>query len=270
VIGVSIGGQHRAYPLQVMKIPRARVIDDVVGDTEVIVAYDPTGDRARVLTRASGDGSVTSFHGTLDGRLEIEIDGKSHPFDAADLPLHDITAARATWGEWKATHPSTTVLSGIEMVSIVLPDDLVRAASRKKPVHEPGDSAGLVEATPVIGVTAGGRSRAYVRAAMCSPPSHVVNDMLGYTAVTVTYCDITDHVRVFTEAGRHEALDVSVYGRIGGKMNIKVREHVFAQDDDKIPLPELSFVRATWGEWKSLHPQSDVFTGSWSEAADSD
>jgi hypothetical protein len=270
VIGVSIGGEYRAYAVQTMAIPRARVIDDVVGDTRVVVMYNPTDDRARVLIRGPDDGAVTNFHGFLEGQMEIEIDGQMRPFDAVVLPLHEVAAVRLTWGEWKAAHPSTTVLGRIEMVSIVLPDDLVRAAARKKPVHEPGDSARLVEAMPVFGVTVGSRSRAYVRAAMCSPATHVVNDMLGDTAVTVTYCDITDQARVFTEAGRHEALDVLLYGRIGGKMNIKVRDQVFAQDDNKIPLPELDFVRTTWGEWKSLHPHTDVFTGNWNDAASSD
>jgi hypothetical protein len=264
VIGVSFGGEHRAYAVQVITLPPARVINDVIGNTGVVVMYNPIGDRARVLTGASRtERYVTNVHRSEDGNMEIEIDGRMYPFDGADWPLDELVAARMSWGEWKAAHPRSAVF-GRFLVSFTAPHiEIEQVAGVRKPVHEPAESARLIDPTPVIGVTSGGQSRAYVCGAMCSPTSHVVNDLLGDTAVTVTYCDMTGQVRVFTEAGRREALDVSVHGLLEGKMGIKVHDDVFTQDDPQIPLSDLSFVRTTWGEWKSDHPFTDVFTGNW-------
>src|SRR5262245_34839562 len=75
VIGVSSGGQHRAYAVQVMTSPRNRVINDVIGDTRIVVMYNPADDCARVLIgRSQEDGYVTLFHVFENGPMEIEID----------------------------------------------------------------------------------------------------------------------------------------------------------------------------------------------------
>ena len=59
----------------------------------------------------------------------------------------------------------------------------------------------MVTDQPVIGVTAGGRHRAYlVRALSLGAKSHIVNDVVGGVPVSVTYCDIYTCTRLFIEA----------------------------------------------------------------------
>ena len=56
----------------------------------------------------------------------------------------------------------------------------------------------LPDSTPVIGVTKNGHARAYAMRALMRPGDHVHNDLLGGSAVTVTYCNLDRCVRVLT------------------------------------------------------------------------
>src|SRR5688572_9755512 len=61
----------------------------------------------------------------------------------------------------------------------------------------------LPDDAPVIGVSAGGRHRAYAISAFLAIDRHVANDMLNGVPVTVAYCDLTDCVRVYTDPDGH-------------------------------------------------------------------
>jgi hypothetical protein len=125
---------------------------------------------------------------------------------------------------------------------------------------------------PVIGVSAGGRHRAYLVSALLRPETHVYNDLLGDDAVTVTFCDVDQCVRVFRVPGRGRPLDVDQGGPDAsrpGKMLLRVGPARYWQDtgerleggDDRFPYAEATFVRTTWKEWRDAHPDTDVFVG---------
>jgi hypothetical protein len=129
----------------------------------------------------------------------------------------------------------------------------------------------LVPATPdvidpdeiIIGVTAFGQSRAYVRRAFDnSPARHVVHDRFGSIPVTVTHCDMTRKTRVFTSSDYAAALDV----RCGGwlpeqEMSLLVQGKEYAHSSSEIPLNELPFVIMTWEQWQKSQPESLVYLG---------
>ncbi len=271
VIGVSIGDWHRAYAVHVMTIPAARVISDVIGGTGIVVTYNASEGRARVLSDASGgDKLAVSFRENREGKMEIEINGRDYACDAPDLPLNELAFSRMTWGEWRAAHPASTVFGRMRTRSMSFPDTVIQAPGIRKPAVESAGSARLPDTTPVIGLTLGAQSRAYVRDAMSLPRTHVVNDVVGHAAVTVTYCNLTDCVRVLTAGDRADPLEVSVHGILQGKLILDIDGQVFEQDAGEIPLADLSFTRTTWGQWKALHPLTDVFTGNPTEAMGSD
>src|SRR5262245_51141347 len=60
-------------------------------------------------------------------------------------------------------------------------------------------SARLDDHAEVIGVSAGGRFRAYELASLAPADRHALNDVVGGVAVTVTYCNMSNCVRVFTD-----------------------------------------------------------------------
>jgi hypothetical protein len=65
----------------------------------------------------------------------------------------------------------------------------------------------------VIGVEAGGRSRAYLLKAFFYPAArHVINDLLGGRPITIVYCDMTDYVAAYTDPDANEPLHIATRG----------------------------------------------------------
>jgi hypothetical protein len=136
-------------------------------------------------------------------------------------------------------------------------------AGVRDPVVHSGDDVSVDPAQEVIGISLEGIDRAYsVRAMSFVPDNHVVNDLIDGVPVTVTYCDLTQCVRVFSAAEpRGRALDVGIAGLRRGKLVLRIEGREYIQDDRQIALKELSFKRTTWKEWKAAHPHSGVYLG---------
>jgi hypothetical protein len=127
----------------------------------------------------------------------------------------------------------------------------------------PGDDARVKDAAGVIGVAVKGHYRAYRIAGMCMAETHVVNDVVESVPVTVTYCDLRQCARVFTRAGESgEPLDVRVRGYVDQQgLLLKINGAVLPQESDVIPLDRLEIEVTTWAEWKTAHPDSDIYLG---------
>ncbi len=126
VIGVSINGEARAYPLPVMQCHE--VANDVLGGEPIAVTYNPLCDSAVVFDRAV-DGATLEFgvSGLLYNSNMLMYD--RHPRAEAESlwsqllasaiagpaaqrgsTLRVLPAWLCTWGEWLAAHPHTSVL----------------------------------------------------------------------------------------------------------------------------------------------------------------
>lgn len=139
----------------------------------------------------------------------------------------------------------------------------------RDPILQPASEAVPNEDMEVLGVTVEGHARAYsVQALSRGPTSHVVNDVIAGIPVSVTFCDMTHCARVFTKSGSSAALDLAVGGLRQGKMVLLVDGREFVQDDDGIPLDDVPHEQMTWTEWKTTHPDSEVYLGG-SAASDS-
>src|SRR5262249_58636248 len=99
------------------------------------------------------------------------------------------------------------------------PTPFVWRGIRPPPVQAAA-AAQLPDDAPVAGVVAGGQARAYLLTAMTGLTAHVVNDLVGGTPVTVTYCDRTDCLCGFTADTPGQPLEVNV-GGWAGKLMLK-------------------------------------------------
>jgi hypothetical protein len=135
-------------------------------------------------------------------------------------------------------------------------------------------TAHLPDDTPVIGVVAGGQARAYVLDGFSQIDDHVLNDVVGGLACTVTYCPLSGCTRVFVDRQRGLPLSVAVGGYIdkmgdGTKkdtvMLLRVEESHYFHDtgealegEGTFPYPAAEFQETTWGQWRKAHPGTDV------------
>ncbi|MDR3638338.1 MAG: DUF3179 domain-containing (seleno)protein [Isosphaeraceae bacterium] len=148
------------------------------------------------------------------------------------------------------------------------------SAGLETPTTLPVEFAKLADDEPVIGIEAGGKARAYHVPTMCSTTRHIVNDVLGGVGVSVTYCDLSDCARAFGGGAHTSPLDVSQAGLLDGRMLIKIGGVTYSQETGEIaetdpgkaavPFPYAPFplTRATWGEWKLRHPDTDIYVSA--------
>lgn len=137
-----------------------------------------------------------------------------------------------------------------------------------KPV--PAATAGLSPSESVIGVSIGGKHRAYPISAMSRSASHVVNDRVGDHPLTVVYCDRTKCVRGFTAKGQQSPLDLAVGGWLneGGVQDMLLRhgKHRYQLKSEQavdpaappFPFQSVQAELTTWGKWREAHPDAEL------------
>jgi Protein of unknown function (DUF3179) len=141
----------------------------------------------------------------------------------------------------------------------------------RPPIVEASGS-GLRPDEEVIGVEVDGHPRAYRLAAFRDRSHHVVNDLIDGVPVTVSYCDLGDCVRTYTDRGSSGPLEVAVAGLFrGGEMVLDVGGHLYFQKTGEplkpgegpsvLPLERLSPTRTTWERWRREHPSTGVYLG---------
>ncbi len=125
VFGVSINGEHRAYPRSIMEV--REMVNDTLGERDFAMPYCTLCGSAQVFfTDDLPDGierPVLRTSGLLSRSNKVMYDvntfsifdtflGKavSGPLAEAGIELDQNSVITTTWGRWKADHPDTTVL----------------------------------------------------------------------------------------------------------------------------------------------------------------
>jgi hypothetical protein len=139
----------------------------------------------------------------------------------------------------------------------------------RTPATVPADRADLADAEAVVGISAGGKHRAYRIGAMRADP--VINDLIGEVPVTVTYDERTDNVRVLTAEKRERPLDVDMGGLFHGNTVLRYEGKFFRQSSGRYlagpgtegeeALPALPHARIDWKTWRTTNPDTDVYVG---------
>ncbi len=169
-------------------------------------------------------------------------------------------ALRSKPNEYKTTERASDPWLKVEFSPVV------------RPPIRPAEQAGLSEDEEVIGVEVDGKARAYRISALTDESHHVVNDLIGAVPVSVTYCDLSDCIRVYTDEARGDPLDVGVAGLFNGEeMVVRLKRDYYLQKSGAPVRPEaapayspyalLSSTRTTWKAWKRSHPDTEVYEG---------
>jgi hypothetical protein len=132
----------------------------------------------------------------------------------------------------------------------------------------------LPDDAELIGITASGQCRAYLIDALWHPGQHVVNDLLGATPISVTWCPRTGCIRAFTDASSGRPLDIAEGGWTeryeDRSFLLLVGSTRYRQDNGQpvleatsvaFPYSPVEFQRTTWKQWRGMHPDTDVYVG---------
>jgi hypothetical protein len=127
VIGVSIYGESRAYPLMIMNWHE--VANDTLGGKKIAVSYHPLCDSVAVFEREV-DGETIAFGisgllwqsnqllydrggeiGTESLWSQLQGRAVSGPHAEKGTTLETVEFRLVRWDQWKAAHPETTILA---------------------------------------------------------------------------------------------------------------------------------------------------------------
>lgn len=236
VIGVSIGGETRAYPIRALMYHEA--VNDEIGGTPIAVIYCPLCDSVSVVERRFG-GTVHEF-----GISGLLVNSNVLLYDRTDDSLWSQVGLTAISGphagsslvhlpweittvvEWRKAHPDSTVMTfntGFDRPYDENPYssyfdsvDQVRF-----PLSREDDR--LRTRAPIVGVKLGDALRAYPIAVVRAAPGGLVRDLLNGERVVIVADPDGDSVRV-------------------------------------VEVPDGAMVVYTfWFAWAAFHPETDIY-----------
>lgn len=166
------------------------------------------------------------------------------------------------YGTWSVRHvPSDTT---------TWPTQLMSLPPYMAPLPVLADDPRISPRSIVLGVTIGGRHRAYALHSMSNNVTHIVNDKLGDLPLTVAYCDRTHCYRAFTTSNRKTPLELSVGGwlnkdGIPDMLVLDVTHRYKLKSGESldpnlppIPYDSVTVEKMSWEDWQNAHPDTDL------------
>lgn len=197
VLGIVLGGQARAYPINMLSDPAREILNDELGGRPIAVTWCDRCQSAVVFDRVVDERPLTLFvTGKLiddnmvmedveTGTRWLQLEGRALEGGLAGRSLALISSVVTDWDTWRRGHPESSVL------------DLPRVSQAYRHHERYAEFAGEREFFDrhLIAVKREGDVRAWpfpeLRAAM------VVNDRVGSLPVLVTFDARTSTARVF-------------------------------------------------------------------------
>ena len=279
VLGVTINGQSRAYPLRF--IAWHHIVNDTLGGEPIAVTYcsvcnsgvvyNPIVDGKRRLFNVFGlyrgvmamwDPSNSTVWSHLSGQALLG------PDKGQSLSTHPVI--NTSWGEWKRLHPSTTTPSWDTGFQQYYGDRIV-SGEHSMPSEFPATLRGLRDDrlnpfTLVEGVRIGALVRAYPYDAL-DAAGGVAQEMLGSHSVVVLYDSSQKTAAAFDPRIGSKTLEFS-------RAPIRLNAFLDTDTDSEwnveglctsgkyagTQLTRLSSEQSKWYGWSAYYPQTTVFT----------
>lgn len=288
VIGVAFNGVAKAYPIRVLT--RHEIVNDVFGDTPVVISYCPLCNSATAFVAPTIKGRVAQFG--VSGRLYksdlvmydrvthslwSQIEGRAivGPLAGDSPPLQRIPVDISNWGRWKQTYPQTQLLSRPTTADAVggRQPPLVSDPSLGKRLFDysedpyrwyqgnDADTYGLKvtdqrlpNKTVVIGVEVSQAAKAYERRMVKN--QGVINDVVQGVPLVVVYNAATDQVMAFrrVDTGKLTLNEGTLSGR-NGRWSLSGQPLEGTQE----ALVPLNSMPVYWFAWAALHPQTQLY-----------
>lgn len=272
VIGLEIGGTARAYPLSILVWHE--IVNDMVGGVPVAVTYCPLCYTSQVFVRVVG-GEAAEFgtsgklynsnllmYDRTTGSYWSQALGTAVRGELAGAQLEAVPFDLISWGDWKALHPGTDVLSTdtghTRSYSTDPYGDYYTDPRIMFPVSN--DDKRLPPKEVILGIEHGGEYKAYRQSDVES--GSPINDDIGGVPVLLV-SGYQGNARAFEREVAGQTLDFEARG--GAVYDLQTGslwdygglatggELAGAQ------LARLAIHPGFWFEWAAFHPQTGVY-----------
>lgn len=229
VIGVTVNGESRAYPIQILNVHE--IVNDTLGGVPIAVTYNPLCDSAIVFERHVG-GETLQFgvSGLLYNSNLLMYDRRPNaqgeslwsqllckaiagPAAESDRRLRVLHASLVSWADWLSRHPQTTVLDlDVKMFKRYQEtryDEYFQSSKLMFPVDPPPPAEGPASKDRVLAVEADGVRQVYTVAEVAerANANGTWTTILGNSTLHFCYRDDPETV-VVTSEGSDAALQV--------------------------------------------------------------
>jgi hypothetical protein len=272
IIGVALDGSSKAYPIEI--IGYHHQVRDTVGGQPVLVSYctvcrtgrvySPTVDGHNASFRLVGmDHFNAMFEDSATKSWWQQATGLAITGPLKGTRLAEIPSAQMRLGDWQALHPESLTLQ---------PDPNFKAKYDSLKGYDEGTIDGGLEKRDsgswkfkswVIGVSTGGRSKAYDWNRLVG--QRVIADTLGQARLLLT---VEPNDRTFFVFALPDSLDLR-YDRPSGQLKNsrdRIGNSVWQLDGLCIEGPQkgrrLATVQAYqefWHSWRSFHPGTGIY-----------
>jgi hypothetical protein len=268
VIGAEIGGQARAYPVNLMWGPENEALNDVLGGVAVAATWCPIAHSAVVYERtvrgrpldfgALGlERGVFKLYDRQTRSTWSQVSGAASGGAMSGRALRKRESTLTTWGQWRRLHPDTTVFY----------DESI-------PNHHPFDADTIARITLagdgplrnedlVAGVERAAGARAWLLRRLAS--TRVLDDVAGDEPVVVFLAEDDVTVRVMSRrvAGRVLTLALVPHDRLrdaetGSEWNALTGRAVAGPLAGRRLEPRV-VTTALWYAWSSQHPGTTLW-----------
>ena len=154
VFGVTINGESRAYPKNIMEVHE--MVNDTLGGRRIGVPYCTLCGSAQAYLTDSvperEDIPVLRTSGLLSRSNKVMFDlttfsvfdtftgvAVSGPLQEAGITLDQASVTTSTWGDWKEAHPDTTIVARDGGIGRTYADDPLRGRDDNGPIFPIGD-----------------------------------------------------------------------------------------------------------------------------------
>jgi hypothetical protein len=261
VVGVEIGGDARAYPVQF--IGYHHQVRDTVGGRPVLVSYctvcrsarvfDPTVDGRTETFRLVGmDHFNAMFEDRSTGSWWRQANGEAIVGPRKGAVLAEIPSRQVTLASWLALHPNSLVMQ---------PDSALKDRYAKGFDYESGasrkpltgtDTTSWGEKSWVVGLTVNGESKAYDWNRLRR--ERVVNDQLGGTPVVLVLA--SDDASFFAYRRPDAATRFALRG---DSLVAPGRVYALNGRGARDALPPLTAYQEFWHSWRTFHPATGTY-----------
>ena len=269
VLGVVVGSEARAYPVNLMWDPQNESLNDTVGGAAIAATWCPIAHSGVVYDRAL-DGrtvdlgavglekGVFMLYDRQTGSRWSQVSGRATGGRLEGRVLRKRDSTVTTWGRWRALHPGTTVFA-----DAALP-------ARRRFTEESmaritlGGAGPVVNEDLVAGVEGRRHARAYLLRRLAGP--RVANDeldgepiavFLAADAVTVRALRRTAEGRTLTFAAEADRLRDAETGSLWDPMTgLALSGPLVGRS-----LEGLVVTTALWYAWRSQRPDTSLWEG---------
>lgn len=276
-LGVSLNGETRAYPLQILVWHE--IVNDIVGETPVAVTYCPLCFTNQVFNRTTTGGEILEFgtSGKLYNSNLVMYDrntsslwsqamAQSIAGEYSGTKLERIPFDLAYWSDWKQLYPDSLVLSQdtghVRPYGVDPYGDYYTNPDVLFPVSNQDDRLGLKDI--VVGVNNNGEYKAYPIKDIES--LKVIDDQVNGKDITI-WSVFPFLVKMYDPSVNGQALTFSYDSlsktffddQTGSEWNINGESIDGPLNGSN--LMRLAFDEGFWFEWVAFHPETKVFSG---------